>query len=214
VTALSSRPAFPVIALAVVAAIPIAWHAIAAPTADACRDAEALLGSEWIGEGRVTDHWPPLPGPTDVLRIGGEIAGSSDDVAPMKFRLSRGFEPLTYYATSEIHDIDPTFATDVAGHRVELEADGATLPVYWLEDSLESKFRLRAYFYAFEGRPVEHVFPAGVAAAARQLVHGTLPVTLFVVRAEGQVSASDAMRGAARDWLRAAWARHQEVCAP
>jgi hypothetical protein len=214
VSALSTRPAWAVIALATVSAVPIGWHAVTAPTMDSCRDAEALFASESIGEGLVTDRWPPLPGPPDVRRIGGQVAPPTPDVGPMKFRISRSFVPSTYYGDSEVHDLDTSFGHGDPGRLVEIEAGGVSLPVYWLEDTFEANFRVRAYFTVFDGRPVARVLPAAVAAAGRQLLRGTRPVTLFAFRAEGRALASDAMRGAARDWLRAAWIRHQEVCAP
>jgi hypothetical protein len=208
----SSRHALHVLVLAGLAALPIGWHALASPTADGCRDAESLLASERIGEGSVTERWPPPPGPPDVRRIGGAIAPPTPDVFSMRFRVSRGFMPSLYYGSLEVHAIDPTFGHDNAGELIRIEADGVDLPVHWLEDSFSSNFRVRAHFYVFDGRPVAYVFPAGMAVAARQLFYGTLPVTLFAFRAEGGVLAIDAMRSAARDWLRAAWLRHQEVC--
>jgi hypothetical protein len=210
VIAPSSRHAVPVLAVAALAAIPIGWHALAAPTADRCRDPDALIASQSIGEGRVTGR-RTAPEAPDVLWIDGEMV-PPPDVVSMQFRVSRSFAPSNFYGSSEVQSFDNSFSFDRAGDLMPVDADGVELPVHWLEDPLRMQFRLRAHFYVFDGHPVESPFSAGVAVAGRQMVRGTLPVTLFVFAVKGRPRVSDQMRSAARDWLRAAWRRYQEVC--
>ena len=211
--ALSPRPALLVLALAAIALLPTAWHALAVPIADDCREPEVLMSAERIGAIPVTEREPPIYGPLGARRITGVLESPGFDLYATGFRVSRGFTPSDYYGLAEVHDIDESFPLDAAGELVEIDAGGTPLPVRWLEDSFEANLRVRAHFYAVDGRPVESPFAAGVSAAGRQLVHGALPVTLFAFRVEGRASARDAMSEAARDWLREAWALHQRACA-
>lgn len=211
--ALSSRYALPVLVLAALTAIPIGWHAAVAPIAEPCRDAAALLASEQIGDGRVTQRSLALEGPRGTSRISGEVVPTTPSVYSMLFRISRGFVPSTFYGSGEVHLLDNTFALDAAADLIGLDAGDVRLPVHWLEDTLGSNFRVRAHFYVFDGRPVEYPFAAGIALAGRQLLGGTRPVTLFMFRAEGRAIATDAMRRDTGDWLRAAWEHYGEVCA-
>jgi hypothetical protein len=210
--ALSPRHARAVVALAAIAALPITWHALAAPITDDCRDPEALMSTEQIGALSVIDRQPPLDGPLGVRRITGGLRVPGGDLYSMGFRVSRGFTPSDYYGLLEVHDMDKSFSLDAAGERIAIDADGTALPVRWLEDTFERNFRVRAHFLVYDGRPIASPFAAGVATAGRQLVHGTLPVTMFAFHAAGPASARDAMRDAAREWLRAAWALQQRAC--
>lgn len=208
--AVSSRHALPVIALAVAAAIPIGWHAVFAPVADSCRDPAALLASETIGEGRVSE--PARAYERGGTEITGEVRPTPAGVFSMRFRVLRGSEATAYYGLAEVHQLDTSFPLDAPGDPIALDARDGRIPVRWLEDSFGSKFRVRGHFFVLDERPVEHPFLASIARAVRQLIDGTLPMTLFAFRAEGMATASDAMREHTRAWLRAAWERHQQVC--
>jgi hypothetical protein len=210
--AVSRRHAGAVLAMAALAAVPLGWHAIAAPVADPCRDPHALLASQRIGGGRVGDRRPDKAGRRGAGWIGGEIPSPTADVNSMIFRVSRGFDPFAFYGSGPLTALDPDFVLDERPERVDLDAGGENLPVYWLEDAPLRDFRLRAHVYVLGSRPVAHPFPAGLAVWPQQLRNGTLPVTLFMFRAVGRASAADAMRRDARDWLRAAWQHYREMC--
>jgi hypothetical protein len=209
--AASRRHAVPVLALAALAAIPIGWHAIASPVVDSCRDPQALLAAQRIGEGRATKLWPDPGGRAGAGGLHGEVAPPAE-VNSMIFRVLRGFDPWTVYGSAPLAALDNDFVLDAIPERVELDAGGEMLPVHWLEDAVLQDFRVRAHFYLLDDRPVGHPFPAGLAQAGGQLRHGTRPVTLFMFRAVGRTSAADAMRREARAWLRAAWQHYREVC--
>jgi len=210
VIAVSSRHALAVLALAVVAAIPIGWHAIVAPTADPCRDPAALLASEQIGQGRVIE--PARPGERGAIHLTGRVEPNPPRVFSMIFRVSRGFEPESYYGLREVASLDHSLPLDTTGEQIALEDGSASLPVLWLEDSIGSNFRVRGHFFVLDGQPVVHPFFAGLARAGSQLTGGTLPVTMFVFRAEGATSESEVMRDQTRAWLRDAWKHYQQVC--
>jgi hypothetical protein len=213
VIALSGRYALPVLGMTLLAAIPIGFHAVAAPVADSCRDAAALLASERIGEGRVGERRPANGGGPGEGAIQGALP-QAEDVFSMVFRVARGSRPSAFYGLGQVQALDDSFALDAGGELLELDAGDARLPVHWLEDAFEPRFRVRAHFYVVDGRPVANPFTAGLALAGEQLLGGTRPVTLFIFRANGRTTASDVMRENARAWLLAAWQRHQEACAP
>jgi len=211
VIAVSSRHALGVLVLAAAAAIPIGWHAILAPTNDPCRDPTALLASERFGEGRVTDR-AARPSKHGATQITGEVRPNPPGVFSMAFRMARGFQPTAFYGLMEVHEFDNSFPLDAPGDPVALDARGVRLPVRWLEDSFRLNFRVRGHFFVLDGQPVEYPFLVGLARAGDQLLGGTLPVTMFVFRAEGRETASDAMREHTRAWLRDAWEHYQKVC--
>ena len=211
-TAVSSRHALPVLALAIAAAIPIGWHAIAAPVADSCRDPAALLASTQVGTGRVVE--PARPGDRGLIRLSGRVQPNPPRVFSMIFRVSRSsLEPDAFYGLHEVSALDHSIPLDTAGDRIALENGDARIPVHWLEDTIGSNFRVRGHFFVMDGQVVEHPFFAGLARAGSQLIHGTLPVTMFVFRAEGAVSEAEVMRDQTRAWLRDAWKHYQQACA-
>jgi hypothetical protein len=213
VSAPSGRYALPVLGMALLAAVPIGFHAVAAPVVDPCRDAAALLAAERIGEGRVGERRPANGGAPGEGILDGKLP-QGEHVFWMDFRLSRGTAPSHFFGLGQVQAFDGSFSLDDGGELLELDAGDARLPIHWLEDTFEPRFRMRAHFYVVDGRPVADPFAAGLSIAGRQLLGGTRPVTLFMFRASGRTLASDVMRESAREWLRAAWQHHQEACAP
>ena len=86
-------------------------------------------------------------------------------------------------------------------HRVFRAASGARKEVYVI-----------AYLLIYEGDTVENPYIAQLLHAPSQLIHGSRPMTLFMVF--GLVGASDfkLAEDRAREWLVSAWQRYQEAC--
>ena len=142
-----------------------------------------------------------------------EVLPAPAGVAGMRFRVQRGFDPSAFYGSPALHSFDASYSLDDASELVALDVGDERLPVHWVEDELGRGFRMRAHLYVQDRRPVALPFVGGLTLAATQLVSGTRPVTLIAFRGLGSDSGAEAMRRAAREWIRSAWEEYGRMCA-
>jgi hypothetical protein len=95
-----------------------------------------------------------------------------------------------------------------------LERGDVKLPVHWLEEQTRALPTFAAYFYVYEGRPVEGPYRALLGSALRRLAGGPRPTTVFAVGGSTPKAMSDAAVRQAEDWLFAAWDHYRAVCEP
>jgi hypothetical protein len=206
VTVLSSRFAGPAIGLLLLSAAPVWFHAVAAPTRDACADAAAFFGAPEIG-GAPRVPWDSIPGGAE----GVEVRLASGGRRLLSGRVLRTFDPSGLYGTP----------MDLGFHRMlylqpmeirALDAGGETLPVRFASDTSQGYARVEAYLYTQGGMAVRHPVLSGLALGPGQLTGGTLPLYVFIVSGSGRREELPQLERAAERWLVDAWRELQTAC--
>ena len=206
----AKRRAWALAALALLAALPIGWHTFHQPTVDLCADSDALFASNRLGGAVVTAREVVGDG---TGSLDGQIRGLPDGVTSMDVRLQRSFEPSEYYGESAVHEVGDAFWLEERFELGWIEADdGRRLPVYSASDTLAPNHRLRSYMVIWGRRPTASPFLAGLARGPAQLLRGTRPVSLLIVRADGLTHGADAMLEMQADWIRKAWGEFERAC--
>jgi hypothetical protein len=92
--------------------------------------------------------------------------------------------------------------------RLQVGAD--QLPVHV---AIQSE-RFAAFFFIYDGRPVENPLLARLSGALQELVNGRRPLTSILIAGDIQGRGSEQLPENARDWLAATWQHYRRVCAP
>ncbi len=202
---LSSRHAFAVALIAIVCAVPVWYHATAAPKRDDCRDPNAFFTAKRLGGAEMQDiQWRFEAGdakghlrtPTrnrirvrafrmfDAWRMYG---------SPMTF----GFDSMSYLVPRELRSI---------------EAGPDRLPVHWSTFEMDGKVHLEAWFFAQGSRPVSHPIAAWASMAWQQLFEGSEPLTVMIVSAVGRPGEMTSLGEAAEAWFASSWKQLRAAC--
>jgi len=207
----SPRYAWPVVALALLAAVPVWIHAARRPVHDPCAAATQLAGLSRIGGMSVSTREVQAARPGAVVLEGGAstLPRGVDDLG---FRLERSFEPEAVYGLASVRRFGSQYFVDLPVDLIALDTETGPIPVNWIESVQDQLFRLRAHVFVLDRKAVASPFLEGLGLAVPQLLGGTRPVTVLAFRAEGTAIQAEVMRERARKWLRGAWADYGRLC--
>ena len=95
----------------------------------------------------------------------------------------------------------------------ERDVDGVPILVHWIEEAVGNGIHFAARTEVLGCKPTDSLMRSQILSAPRQLIHGTLPLSVYVV--DGVVVRHDQekIRRVASDWLVDAVRHHLEVCA-
>jgi hypothetical protein len=206
---LSPRYAKRLIALLLLFAVPTLAIGLVPPRQDDCRDPALLFvtalieGSKPVGES--------LPGDTnDVIQWSyGEIAHPETQREPLRFQIVRSYDRNH---AEPIHLLGGTpFEAEL--HSVQtLSTPAGPVPIHVAVDHTKRPSRLAAWLFVYDGRPVASPFLSVLASAPRQLVGGTLPITILMVDGTTGRGNVEPVENAAKQWLAAAWQHVATAC--
>ena len=205
-----SRRHLPGIALLLaLAAIPVLANAWKERRYDECRRPDLLLDTDRIGagtgpEGERRDEYFGSVFQRSEGRIGGEFRW-------LQYAVVRSTNPRDLYLPAKFRHF-PIFDDET---RVEhLAAGDESLPVRFVYHQRTDELHVMAYFYVYDGRPATNLVGPQLATAARQLVHGRRPLTLFMASAFVPPQRRGDAEPPMRDWLVAAWRHYERACLP
>ena len=207
---LSRRHSGAALALITSALLAVGWHRAFAANLDPCADPEQLLRLAAYGSDYEVDVDHLGPGDrTPQQRVDGKLPPAVAGERPLAFRVARAAEPYPIYSRSFL--VVPLLPEDRTELR-ELRVGSDVLPVYRVTDDSLGVIRFTRYLLIQGVDPVARLLPSGIASAWPQLVHGTLPVTAFVVSGAAKPEAFAEMEGAAEAWLAAVWTEFRSAC--
>ncbi len=211
-TPVSTRYGPHLLILLLLASVPVLVHFYVGVRADACANPGALRETAGIAGSRLGRERPDMHHRTRVQWTEGFVDMGRPGQRELAFRIQRSFEPSRYYLGPTAYRAATPFAD-----RAELrwvDADGEKLPVHLLYDRSEPRVKLSAYLYVYDSQPVWHPFPASLGSAPWQLVHGTRPLTFYLVYGSVPRARVAVAEELATQWLVAAWKHYRGVCSP
>lgn len=175
------------------------WDDCRDPTA--LRDAQAIPGSSDVVEDR-TQYRGSIFQDTE-----GDIAGTG-----LRFAVFRSWFPEDLIR-SPLRSVHPPMIAEATATSW-VDAAGTRLPVHRTTNHQAGSRYFATWFFVYDGQPVQRVLPRQIATLGPQVLHGSRPVTLFLVwgRLDDGDGASDLET--AVGWLAAAWSHYARVCAP
>jgi len=206
VIALSTRFAGAAIALLAATAVPVCYHALAAPTHDDCANPQAFFGATRIGGADMT----PLGRWMRVFE-GGEGRLAATPEYSVDVRVVRTFQPSLMNVSPMRFGFDETLHLHPAAIRW-LDAGDVVLPVHWIFFEGPEFTRIEAYAFVRGGAPVSSPFRSGLALALPQLVGGTRPVTVLIASGAATPGGRAAFTRAAERWFVSAWRQFEAAC--
>ena len=205
-TVLSPRLAAAAVALLLVTAAPVWFHALTAPTQDTCGYAAGFFGAGEIGGARVVP-WEQMP-----PRIEGVQAKLSAGTGhPLSVRVFRTFEPSLLYGSPIKFGFETLLYLQPTEVR-ELRAGDDVLPAHFSSYLDRTHSRVEAYVYAQRGMPVRHPVQSGLALGLDQLTGGTHSLDVFIVSGFGSRAELADLERAAERWLVDAWRQLEAAC--
>jgi hypothetical protein len=206
------RPLLPLLALLLVALVPVAYHAYGDANHDDCADPAGLLASYQIpGTQDDNERWDKhVNGWIQWTEGNLQVGRRSTD--PLIFRIVRSFHGRRVYL-SPTGFIPGKLEPD--DNVVEwLDVDGERVPIHVgsvFEHSRQAMM-LVAYMFAYGNEPVAHPFRAQLASAIPEIFEGSRPVTLFIVSGFAPRERLKATEATAREWLAGAWRLYRSSC--
>ena len=206
-----SRRYLPALAVCLVLACAAVWIAtLSARRWDRCADPAALADlSAVAGTARTAD---PRKMTKDGIFLWTHGALEPGPTGESSCRLVRSDRPallLTNWVSTIQVPMDPDDIT-----RLELDVDGESVPIQVARAHARGVTQVAVSLAIYDRSPVTSILGRQIATAAQQLVHGTLPLTLYTVDGFAHPGEEEQIEGPAREWLAAAWRRYREVCTP
>ena len=211
-TPLSNRYALPLLALLLLALVPVAIHSYGDFRTDDCADPAALADLSRMGQ--VLDVQENVG-----RRTGSRIQWTDGVFAPvppglprMRFRVVRSVEPSDFYMRPVRFLESMPFPPEP---RIRwIDAGSQKLPVQFVYRYVSGAGRVAAYMFVYDARPVVHPFPASLANAIPDLLSGTRPVTFFLIYGAAPQRRLPELEEKALEWMAAAWSYYDRVCSP
>jgi hypothetical protein len=208
-TTISPRYAPAIIALALVAAIPVAIHSKHALDRDDCRDPGVMRAVALIPGSSPSSAEGPRD-PSILQRSMGTLnVGHPRD--PFRFAIMRSLKPLRILNRPE-RLIAKSFEAQSSELRWA-ERDGERLPIHWVESGYSDHPVMIGYTYLYGQRAVAHARLALLASGPRRLFTGARPMTILAAGGSAHGDRERMIRGA-EDWFFAAWHHYREACGP
>lgn len=179
---------------------------------DDCRDPERLMDTSEIPGS--------IPGPPYTEAMLDRVFARSD--GELSHHPAGGSKLLYWLVRSDdaflIHS-EPTrpLKLPLDPDRVEVRRErfgDDTVPVHFAQEPVGAYLHIAAYVLVYDGRPIERLLPIQIETSLAQLLHGTRPITLYIVDGIAPKDRPETVTGPATTWLRSAWLRHRAVCGP
>ena len=210
-TALSPRWTLAVLCLAALTALPIWVHTRGLRDADPCRDPGAFKAALLI-PGSQPEREDRKPHPREIQYSVGDIEGEKGVRAPLRFAIVRSFDPTSLTNRPARFAIPKL---EVQSRELRwIQRDGKRLPIHWVVEDARSHEKFVAYYFVYQGRPVESPTLAIMASGLGRLWGGARPLTLVAVGGHASKLRIEATRQRAEQWLFATWDHYGAVCAP
>jgi hypothetical protein len=216
VIALSTRHERWLVLVLGAALLPILLEELRPRRYDDCRHPDMLTLTLAIPGSKPTPsaarHTPPPESratPGDFpLWSQGEIENPEDARSTLRFWMLRSFDPGAISPRGLIRgEFDPE------SHEVRnIDTNAGVLPIHVAIDRTRKPSRVVAWAWAYEGQPTAELLPALLRAAPRRLLHGSVPVTLFLVDGAARDPDTGAVDGAATRWISEAWSHMARYC--
>jgi len=199
---LSDRYLAPLLAVLLLAAVPVtAHHWVGMPNED-CADPDAMR-SLAIGGGTLIGEFRDKYDYAISQYTRGEKGGA-------RFQVVRSVYPQQFFGERPLHM--PGFQIDAASHIEVLRVDGAELPIRVWQRTEMGIAHVAAYLMIYRGEPMASVLRPSVRHAFDALIHGPLPVTFIGIDGYGPAPVAEDLRREFFGWLGAAWTHYRRVC--
>ena len=210
---LSTRYLLPLLALLVLAAIPVTIHGVGVLRSDDCRDPEALQATERI-PGSQPDpsarEWTATP---LVQWSVGEVRIGPGGRPGLRYRIVRSYDASDLY-DHPLKFLKQPFDPDRTAFSWR-EAKGERLPVYVASLHRRGRWvQLAIYMFVAGSGPVASPLRTELESTLPQLLSGSRPSTLLMVSGFAPRQRRQEVEETAVDWLASALAYYREVCLP
>ncbi|HTO54465.1 MAG TPA: exosortase [Myxococcota bacterium] len=208
---LSDRYALAAAALFAIALVPVTVHSYLHLRRDDCANPEALVPPMTPdGDGGERDAY--MRRNFDIHQWREGRLPASEGVPELQFAIVRSYDPkqLYYRGTRRLWwDIEA--GGDQPGW---IDADDEKLPI--VRSKLETEPHRSATviesLVVYEGKPVQSGWRSQLAAAPRQALFGSRPMTLYAIRGDVPASQRAAAEKRANQWLVDSWRSYRAIC--
>jgi len=204
----SGRYAKALIGVLLIFAVPILHTMFDARRRDDCRDPALLFVTSLIEGSKPTGESMPTSSDGVIQWSYGQLANPQYPKNPLRFQIVRSFDRAFSSPTNVLGE-----TLDPEAHDVDrVPAPSGELPVHVAIDNTRNPSRFAAWVFLHDGRPTQNPFLSVLASAPRQLLGGSLPVTLLMV--DGILIGEDPgpVTGVAKRWFVAAWEQFVKAC--
>ena len=211
-TPLSNRFASALLALLVLALVPVAIHSYGDFRSDDCADPAALADLGRMSQVVEVRENEKRQTASRIQWTDGVFAPVPPGLPRMRFRVVRSLEPSDFYMRPVRFLESMPFPPEP---RIRwIDAGSQKLPVQFVYRYAPGASRVAAYMFAYDSRPVVHPFPVSLANAIPDLVSGTRPVTFFLIYGDAPDRRLPELEEKALEWMTAAWSYYDRVCSP
>lgn len=197
--------------LLLLAGVPIALAALRPGRWDDCADPAALRDSGRFLEGTPGAEFQRFFRRHVFQRDEGTLP-AGPGLEPLRYRLLRSDEArYPYEQPTRFLRIPMDPERSVVRW---VEADGDRLPIHLQYAHLRGIVRVVASVFVYDGRLVDSLLPLQIGSAARQLVRGRRPMTVFQVDGFGPPARQQQIEDPAIAWLASAWQAYRSICLP
>ncbi len=199
------------VALLVVAAVPVLLATFRPGRWDDCADPEALRDVGRLLEGTATrDDQAFLR--RHLFQRHEATLPAVPGLHPLRVRVVRSDE-VRYPFDQQTKFLRVPMDPERSSVRF-VEAGGERVPVHFVYAHQAGALRVVASLFVYDGRPVDRLLPMQIRSSLRQLVSGRRPITLFQVDGFGPAARRAQLEEAAIDWLVSGWSVYREACRP
>lgn len=212
----STRYVPALVALLVLAAIPVFLHTSGRFDVDECRNTAALLVASRKGGGPASPS-TQRGGRTLWLKRASPAGEWAEGTLPVdglkstfETMIIRSHDPKKVY-----HNPDSVLVRGARSEEADVEwiERGSTrIPIHRPRFGGADAGTVAAYLLVYNGKPVTNPYLAQLLAAPRQLITGREPMTLFFVSGQVHPLRMEIAEEAMRDWLFSEWRRYQSIC--
>ena len=207
---LSSRFAWAILSIALIAGVPVAVHTLRLADRDDCAHPELLHPLTFPNVSDFEKPDAPLH-PMTLANIHGTVTGT-DSVPPLRFAIERTFGPAGISAKPSQRVVN-----EMEISRKELtwfERGDSRVPIHWVSESQRNGIRFASYLFIYDLEPVASPRNSVLASAFQRLFTGGRPLTLFAIGGEVRRKDEESARKAAEAWLLSAWDQYRSACRP
>jgi hypothetical protein len=196
VSPLSSRFAWAILSVVLIAGVPVAVHTLRLADRDDCAHPE-LLHLFDLEE-------PKAPAnPMTIASVRGTVTAAGS-VPPLRFAIERTFAPAGISAKpseSVVHKMEIS--------RKELtwfERGDSRVPLHWVSESQRNGIRFASYLFIYDLEPT--------ASPRTSVLASAFPRLFTAIGGEVRRKDEESAREAAEAWLLSAWDQYRSACRP
>lgn len=211
-TPLSNRYASALLALLLLALIPIGIHSYGDFRTDDCADPVALADLGRMSRAVEVQEDVKQHTASRIQWTDGVYAQVPPGLPRMRFRVVRSLEPSDFYMRPVRFLKSMPFPPEP---RIRwIDAGSQKLPVQFVYRYATTASRVAAYMFIYDSRPVVHPFPASLANAIPHLLSGSRPVTFLLIYGDAPERRLPELEEMAQEWMVDAWKYYESACSP